>query len=547
MGHVSDGEPGKRKRDVDDAGGQPGRAQHVSASIQQGAPGYIHYLPRSTASHLNLIQGDSDTFADIIGLVAEYETVLDRHESLASSLGAKLTGPRLLRGIEKFFDGPIKTTALQHFSNPISWLDVVNFARSNPKDFTLTHKPDGSRWCQFVLKGAQVEIMEDDWRLVWSGALDRFPLDHPLEEDETAELATLDILEQRTSILYKKADEVAARARILNHRLGQRKQDIRRRRNAQDSSSPSSSSRFQPVNHTPRGANFAPSYDLHADLLQQFLAASSSPPPSRSTSVAGVSLTGLGQPSPSHNASHSQSHSQSQSLPHVPTGTSRYAGSVTDTTPQPALDSRAEAFRSLITQRTDQLGKGDVINPPCDRCRRLRVECVKHLTACSGCTKKHAKCSWKTVTEEEVKRLKREMGVKDCNDGDGEVEMHDAPETREARTHRLEDRHELGRTSGDRTPGTLGTDDGSRPPSRSENHVPATLEPSPVSLQRFDLISDRHRVNMVTGLVIGSDHGSRAPEFSQMGQGGSLMAPIISTAPSSAHRSTEGSVNASPS
>lgn len=380
--------------------------------------------------------------------------------------------------------------------------------------------------------------MEDDWRLVWSGALDRFPLDHPLEEDETAELATLDILEQRTSILYKKADEVAARARILNHRLGQRKQDIRRRRNAQDSSSPSSSSRFQPVNHNQRGGSFTPSYDLHADLLQQFLAASSSPPPSRSTSVAGVSLTSLGQPSPSHNASHSQSH--------APSGASRYAGSATDSAPQPVLDSRAEAFRSLITQRTDQLGKGDVINPPCDRCRRLRVECVKHLTACSGCTKKHAKCSWKTVTEEEVNRLKREMGAKDGIDGDGEVEMSDAPESREARTHRLDDRHEPGRTSGDRTPGTLGTDDGSRPPSRNDGHVPITLEPSPASLQRFDLIADRHRLNM-GGLLIGSDHGSRAPELSQMSHGGSLMAPMISTAPSSAHRSTEGSVNASPS
>ncbi|PNP74138.1 hypothetical protein FNYG_12512 [Fusarium nygamai] len=211
MGHTSDSEPAKRKRDVDDAGGQ-GRAQHAPTSLQQGVPGYIHYLPRSNASHLSLVQGDADTFADIIGLIGEYENVLDRHESLAASLGAKLTGPRLLRGIEKFFDGPIKTTPLQPFSNPISWLDVVSFARSNPKDFTLVQKADGTRCCQFVLKGSQVEIMEDDWRLVWSGALDRFPLDHPLEEDETAELATLDILEQRTSILYKKADEVAARA-----------------------------------------------------------------------------------------------------------------------------------------------------------------------------------------------------------------------------------------------------------------------------------------------------------------------------------------------
>ncbi|KAF5004716.1 hypothetical protein FDECE_8797 [Fusarium decemcellulare] len=473
MGHTSDSEPPKRKRDVDDAGGQPGRAQHAPASIQQGIPSYIHYLPRSNASHLSLIQGDGDTFADIISLIGDYEAVLDRHESLASSLGAKLTGPRLLRGIEKFFDGPIKTTPLQPFSNPISWLDVVSYAKSNPKDFTLVHKPDGSRCCQFVLKGSQVEITEDDWRLVWSGALDRFPLDHPLEEDETAEAATLDILEQRTSILYKKADEVAARARILNHRLGQRKQDILRRRSAQ--AQDTSPSRFQPNNVSQRGSNFGSGYDLHADLLQQFLTASASPPPSRSTSVTGVPLTSLSQPSPSHSTTHTQSHAP------------RYSGHTAETVLQPAVDSREAAFRSLITQRTDQLGKGDTINPP-----------------------------WKTVTDEEFRRIKREMGLRDEMDIDGQSEVGpgmDTLDTRDPRANRLGDRHDAGRTSGDRTPGTLGTEDGSRPPSRGDGHPPTTMEPSAALMNRFDLTAERHRLPFTMGQSAGSDHGSRASEL----------------------------------
>ncbi|KAF4969755.1 hypothetical protein FSARC_3098 [Fusarium sarcochroum] len=506
MGHTSDSEPAKRKRDVDDAGGQ-GRAQHAPSSLQQGAPGYIHYLSRSNASHLSLVQGDADTFGDIVGLISDYESVLDRHESLAASLGAKLTGPRLLRGIEKFFDGPIKTTPLQPFSNPISWLDVVSFARSNPKDFTLVQKADGSRCCQFVLKGSQVEILEDDWRLVWSGALDRFPLDHPLEEDETAELATLDILEQRTSILYKKADEVAARARILNHRLGQRKQDIRRRRNTQDTSP----SRYQPPNSSSssqRAANFGAGYDLHADLLQQFLTASASPPPSRSTSVTGIPpLTTLSQPSPSHSTSHSQTHG------------SRYSAHALETV-QPAIDSREAAFRPLITQRTDQLGKGDVINPPCDRCRRLRVECVKHLTACSGCTKKHAKCSWKTVTDDEFRQLKREMGLRDEMDVDGQSDTGPGPEildTRDGRSARLGDRHEVGQTSGDRTPGAYGTDEGSRPPSRGDGHLPNTMEPSSASMHRFDLSAERHRLPFGLGQSARSDHSNHSVEVSQPG------------------------------
>ncbi|KAI8649751.1 hypothetical protein NCS55_01437800 [Fusarium keratoplasticum] len=535
MGHTSDSEASKRKRDVDDAGGQPGRAQLTPASLQQGIPGYIHYLPRSNTSHLSLIQGDGDTFADILGLITEYEAALDRHESLASSLGAKLTGPRLLRGIEKFFDGPIKITPLQPFSNPISWLDVVIFARSNPKDFNLVPKPDGSRCCQFLLKGSQVEITEDDWRLVWSGALDRFPLDRPLEEDETAEMATLDILEQRTSILYKKADEVAARARVLNHRLGQRKQDIRRRRNAQDPS------RLPANNASPRGSNFSSGYDLHADLLQQFLTASASPPPSRSTSVTGVPLTTLSQSSPSHSTSYTQTHAP------------RFSGHSAETLMQPAVDSRETTFRSLITQRTDQLGKGDAINPPCDRCRRLRVECIKHLTACSGCTKKHAKCSWKTVTDEEFRRLKRNMGLRDEMDIDGQSEFGSAPDTldtRDPRSNRLGDRHETGRTSGERTPGTLGTDDGSRPPSRScsDGHPPSIMEPSTASMHRFDLSAERHRLPFAMGQPSAqSDQGSRGNEHTQAGSSAPSLATTVAMAPKNTHRVGDGSQIPSPS
>ena len=51
------------------------------------------------------------------------------------------------------------------------------------------------------------------------------------------------------------------------------------------------------------------------------------------------------------------------------------------------------------------LSKGERILPPCDRCRRLHMDCLKNLTACMGCTKKHAKCSWKEVREAEIRAL----------------------------------------------------------------------------------------------------------------------------------------------
>ena len=74
--------------------------------------------------------------------------------------------------------------------------------------------------------------------------------------------------------------------------------------------------------------------------------------------------------------------------------------------------------------RMEQLNRGDRVLPPCDRCRRLHMDCLKNLTACQGCTKKHAKCSWKDVTDQElldnpfVSRADREkqMGVTQNDD-----------------------------------------------------------------------------------------------------------------------------------
>lgn len=39
--------------------------------------GYINFLPRSNLDRLALIQGESDTFGDILGLIADYEGMLN--------------------------------------------------------------------------------------------------------------------------------------------------------------------------------------------------------------------------------------------------------------------------------------------------------------------------------------------------------------------------------------------------------------------------------------------------------------------------------------
>ena len=59
-------------------------------------------------------------------------------------------------------------------------------------------------------------------------------------------------------------------------------------------------------------------------------------------------------------------------------------------------------YKAEMLSRMDSMARGDRVLPPCDRCRRLHMDCLKNLTACLGCTKKHAKCSWKDVTEKEL-------------------------------------------------------------------------------------------------------------------------------------------------
>ncbi|KAI0600722.1 hypothetical protein F4775DRAFT_582626 [Biscogniauxia sp. FL1348] len=419
MAHNSESDQHKRKRDIADDNGNP--ASHADRipqppppqpvlTIIQGNPVPINYLSKAHPVKLKLIQGDGESFSEVLTLINEYEGVLNRHESLAFNLGAKLTGTRLLKAMEGAFEGPITTTPPQNFtSDPVTWLDIVEFAKSNPGEFTLSPTPSGIRCCQFPLKGVQVEISEDDWRLIVSGALERFRLvpPQPLEEDETAELTTLEILEQRLQVLIKKADEVARRARQLNYHLSGRKASIHARRSSQGTSS----SGFQPVNQA-RSSGPNPGYDLHADLLQQF-SSPAQPSGHRLSSVSSV------PPTPNTAGTASSTPRTSMQHPNLLASNRPSPSFVAE----PAVKDVEEENRALVTTRIEKLARGDAITPPCDRCRRLKTPCIKHLTACQGCTKKHARCVWRGLTEDEVAWLKGEAA------GDGD---DDDDEPREA-------------------------------------------------------------------------------------------------------------------
>jgi hypothetical protein len=300
--------------------------------------------------------------------------VLKRHESLAANLGAKLVGPLLLKSFEKLFEGPLKVTPPYGVDGAsVTWLDVVEFARSNPQDFTLSDSRTGEKTCQCWIKQSNVEISEDDYRLILSGAPERMIPTHPLTEDENAEVATMEILEQRLSVLIKKADLVAGRARQLNYQLKNRKSAITNRR----------SSKLDQAAGAGVGSTDARS--LHAELLRQFQAEDRKPVSTRARYTHPASETQTATSTPA-----------ASPTPHL----------VPRRGVNPALaghdDGTGGQYRPIMAARVEKMERGSPIWPPCDRCRRLRIDCTKYLTACAGCTKKHARCAWKDIVPEEI-------------------------------------------------------------------------------------------------------------------------------------------------
>lgn len=315
---------------------------------------------------------------------------MQRHESLAANLGAKLVAPLLLKSFEKLFEGQIRVNppfGVEPAS--ISWLDIVDFARAKPQEFVLTDTRNGNeeRTCQFWLKRCSVEISEDDYRLIMSGGPERMIPRQPVVEDELAELGTMDILEQRLSLLIKRADLIAARARQLNYHLKGRKAAITsHHQQFLEQGQNGSSINFLPSGNQGTSAT-SDTRSIQQDLLRQFTADNKKPVAS-CTKPGNIHTEALSSPKPSGS---SLLNGQVRRLP-------------ASLTPSPD-DGAGGQYRPLITARVEKMNRGDHIWPPCDRCRRLRMDCTKYLTACAGCTKKHAKCTWRDITEEEVAGL----------------------------------------------------------------------------------------------------------------------------------------------
>lgn len=427
-----------------------------------------------------------DTLPNLLHLLSSYSNVLDRHESLASNLGARPLGPILIKRFERCFDAPPKVVASHHkgaASNPddahqITWLEVIEFARSHPSQFTLSTFSEGKRVCQFYYpqKQLRVQISEEDFLFINSGRCQELIPPLPIWEDEEKEVATCDVLESKLKELTNAADMVAARTRQLSHRLKGRRAAILERRaeggsgtpakaSAQQtttapplSSSSGSGSGFTAVNaaggksggdaEPPLGSNAAVRTELlrHFESLPHNQSQNQAPsrPQARQHSVVAIpdSVTQAAKATES-TRENGRAESTASSLSPVPTSAfsndplsyyvtdaptisrqpttsghrpSSSTSSLTAATGQapfkhnfsrplpPALES-SQPFRPLCQAHMDGLPRGQRVLPPCDRCRRLRMDCVKNLTSCAGCTRKHARCHWRDVSRDELGAL----------------------------------------------------------------------------------------------------------------------------------------------
>ncbi|KEF56976.1 uncharacterized protein A1O9_07166 [Exophiala aquamarina CBS 119918] len=438
----------------------------------------INYLARQHKETIPLVTVN-DKLPEIARLLVEYDGVLQRHESMAGNLGACPLGPILLKRFERLFEGPPKVLKSHAKDSTISWLDVVEFAQSNPKQFNLERTRNGIRVCQFYTKQCRVEISEEDYVLIASGMPQKLIPPQPILEDEEKELGVMDLLDRNIGQIIQLADQVSGRARQMIHKmknrrtaiLSRREQEVESRkapvrtegsplspadtngvtnkpvRSIEPSQSPplgftavnlrhteaaEIEQRPQVIasneivsNHTaetfstPNTPNVTiingksvkdASPTVRAELMKKFLTPSEreaglTEDTVRRSSFGATRTTAMQNPPAEQPRSDSlelvgtagnSKNPPTVAIPNTPASLMPHL--------KPSTIERDDGgpFKSEMVRRMDNMWKGDRVVPPCDRCRRLHMDCLKNLTACMGCTKKHAKCSWKEVKASEL-------------------------------------------------------------------------------------------------------------------------------------------------
>ncbi|KAI9783362.1 MAG: hypothetical protein M1839_003896 [Geoglossum umbratile] len=402
----------KRKRSPLDA-----QLPHPVPSRAPGAEGQqfhlqINYLARRDKTNLPIVSA-TDTLPNILGILEKYAGVLERHESVAANLGCRPLGPILIDRFERLFDGPVKV--VHQAQGPfgailVTWLDVVEFAKVRPQDFILSESKDGSRVCRCRINQCDVEISEEDYVLIASGMPQKIIPPQPIEEDEEKELGSLETLEKNLSQIIASADAVPGSEReparhtpsptpgfVAVNTRQTAPTNGSNQENVPSMSCPTNGTASRPLADSSNRLKSVTSGDAENKFRgQSNFAAADTLLKALDKQV----LNGASEKSPHVEIPPYSDVARAAGGPQTPNDKSP---SMPPTRPSPAHTIDEDGpFRTEMLRRMERLPRGDPVIPPCDRCRRLERECLRNLTACMGCTKKHARCSWKKVTLEEL-------------------------------------------------------------------------------------------------------------------------------------------------
>ena len=197
----------KRKRSVSMERAAYPMPRTKQPKSHHSSSGQIDYIARKYSDTLPLVSAEG-TIDSILGLINDYEGILQRHESFAYNLGAKPLGPILMKRFERLFDGPpriLKTHGKE--GTVVTWQDVVDFAEQKPEQFNLDKWRDGLRVCQIYTKQTRIEITEEDYLLISSKLPMKMMPTQPIAADEEKELGTVEIIEGRLTQIIGLADQ----------------------------------------------------------------------------------------------------------------------------------------------------------------------------------------------------------------------------------------------------------------------------------------------------------------------------------------------------
>lgn len=103
-------------------------------------------------------------------LQAGYNTVLEKRRSLTRAFGERTSAYVVHKSSGALLKGPIEINKATPNGN-ITWLDVIKFAKDDPKDFECDASSDGLH--RFTTHGVTVGIPHEDYLLICSGFLSK--------------------------------------------------------------------------------------------------------------------------------------------------------------------------------------------------------------------------------------------------------------------------------------------------------------------------------------------------------------------------------------